>query len=857
MKKSRLFVAGVALAATASVLGGASSTAADAPEQGTLLSPRPATPYLTDAMKSASDTLVAYAYGQPRIDGKPDLQIRRISDGALVGTFPGEDNTDLGSLRLDHDVVYRVVASQPQGKLDRLVVYNPATQAVVHTLTAGPTESVIAAGGSWLLTCLPQSGVCEGRLRTTSGVTAAVPIALEINTGVRVRSLGDTAYVQDTAGVVHEVDVTDGSFKPFQGTLPDVVGPTRVFWKKAIPGDPTHFRVEWRERSGGETQALTVAGFASAVTLLPFGTGIAGRWIPTGGTPDREAVRPIDLVANAPQPNVALGVGSTASTPDGRIVVATADTGAGRIAAVGPGSALTTIAALPVLGKPLDRVWLSGGRVAGLWSEPDQTNRVYLAQAAGSQSWSTQLAPGVSTPAGGPATGTVVDFAGGTLLSEVDAQPSNGTYRLTWDTGTKDVQSLFGAPVLGHGGTLMSRRVSSGGITTQVVEVVKTGTRLAAWGSDDPTALDGQWYWHGVSDGASLVGTNALTGKTRQVATGVTCEGAGSSIQAHGRWVALSCDNGWTRVIDTVGLIAPVTIPKSVAWLGQGFVAWFETDQDDRTVVAVRELAGAGTKHSYGPANWNVYPAVDDVDRGLVYLDTGSMPRRVDLGWVASDAITAPTITSVKSSPRTMSKPSATATISYAAKAGTAPVLGYELSYRRATSGGAFGSWTTPSSWSLLTVTSVKRTLSAGENICFRVRATDVVGTFSPWSGTTCSTSPYDDRSLSAKGTVRRVSTSGAMSGTESQLKATGATLKRSNQRAKQFRLLAYCGPKEGSVKVYIGSTRLATFSLKCSKTAKVTRNVTLSSPVSGDLKLVSASSKRVRVDGVVLYLYP
>jgi hypothetical protein len=104
-----------------------------------------------------------------------------------------------------------------------------------------------------------------------------------------------------------------------------------------------------------------------------------------------------------------------------------------------------------------------------------------------------------------------------------------------------------------------------------------------------------------------------------------------------------------------------------------------------------------------------------------------------------------------------------------------------------------------------------------GGQACLRVRARDSASNVSPWSATKCVTVPLDDRSLTARGKVRRLSSALALSGTQSRLDTVGSSVSRAGQTGARVAVVVLRGPGQGAVDVLAGTTRLGRVSLSAS----------------------------------------
>ena len=182
----------------------------------------------------------------------------------------------------------------------------------------------------------------------------------------------------------------------------------------------------------------------------------------------------------------------------------------------------------------------------------------------------------------------------------------------------------------------------------------------------------------------------------------------------------------------------------------------------------------------------------------------------------------------------------------------------YDARWRSALWGKAYGSWQSPASWTATTATTRSVTASAGSEVCSQVRARDSYGNTSAWSAVRCTTLAVDDRSLVASGSgiSRDTGTSADMAKTITRLTKSGTSL--SSHSAGTGRTVSVIGESVvggGSVKVYVGTHLVGTASFARSTGQPalhgVVRTFALSSTTTGVVKLVSASSKPVRIDAI------
>ncbi|WP_328321162.1 hypothetical protein OHA70_23690 [Kribbella sp. NBC_00382] len=210
---------------------------------------------------------------------------------------------------------------------------------------------------------------------------------------------------------------------------------------------------------------------------------------------------------------------------------------------------------------------------------------------------------------------------------------------------------------------------------------------------------------------------------------------------------------------------------------------------------------------------------------------------------------TAPTLTSSSAGERVIT--AATGTFKYAFTDNSGKVASYDVVYRDAIAGQAYGKWQYPAAWQGTTATSVTWAPVAGVDRCFMVRATDAAGYESGWSAPACAVAPLDDRALTATGTVTRATSSITYKGTISQLKASGATLTKAGEAGLRIALVTVNGPGQGSVDVYHAGVKIGRVSL-LAPSSKVTVTLMPVTPYrTGEIKIVSVSAAQAVIDGV------
>lgn len=196
---------------------------------------------------------------------------------------------------------------------------------------------------------------------------------------------------------------------------------------------------------------------------------------------------------------------------------------------------------------------------------------------------------------------------------------------------------------------------------------------------------------------------------------------------------------------------------------------------------------------------------------------------------------------------------SSTLTVRWTASDLVSPVTSTDVRYRRASAlGGPYTSYR----WWINRTTTRLATLDAvpGYRYCFSSRARNEAGAVSAWSEEKCTTVPFDDRQLTARGDWVRVSREGFLRGTASRTTDQWASLSTAPGYVREVGVIASTGPNGGRVAVLVGSHRIGTISLY-SATAKdrtVLMLPRLAKGRYGSVRLVVLTSGRtVRIDGL------
>jgi hypothetical protein len=218
-------------------------------------------------------------------------------------------------------------------------------------------------------------------------------------------------------------------------------------------------------------------------------------------------------------------------------------------------------------------------------------------------------------------------------------------------------------------------------------------------------------------------------------------------------------------------------------------------------------------------------------------------------------AVTSPAAATSTTIPTTLSGSAAVAWT--AADTGGSGVANYQVRYARAPSTGALGAWSYPSSWTGLTVKSVKHSgLAKGYVYCYSVRATDRAGNNSDWSPSGCIAVPLDDASLKATTSGWTRGTGAAYwNGTTTSTKTMNATLSRPNAQLARVGIVATRCSTCGIVGIYVGGTLMGQINLHAATTEH--RKVLLLPKFSyrtGTVTLkVLTRGKLVSIDGLMI----
>jgi hypothetical protein len=251
--------------------------------------------------------------------------------------------------------------------------------------------------------------------------------------------------------------------------------------------------------------------------------------------------------------------------------------------------------------------------------------------------------------------------------------------------------------------------------------------------------------------------------------------------------------------------------------------------------------------------------AVTGLTNGTPYTFTVTATNIIGTG-PASTASAPVTPTAPPTPPTAAITPLATFRVStaiplaWSSTPGSAPVVAYDVRYRRAAWSGGFGSYV---SWLLMWgASSSTFSGSTGSTYCFSVRAHDTLGSTSPWTAETCTGVPLDDRSLVRVGSWTSGSGSAYYRSTFRRSSTGGASLVRTRVVARRLAIIATTCATCGKVRVYWRSTFLRTINLYSARTInrRLITVATFPSARSGTVTIrVYGSGKRVLIDGLAI----
>jgi hypothetical protein len=726
----------------------------------------------------ASPAYVAYQYDQPVVGTSPPLQIRRLSDGSLVRNVPWIRDPDVAPPVLDGGSWLQADPAAGMGYPGGMTEYDVETGHELGHLRVPASDIYLGAGAGWLLTARWRSADNQAEIHL-------IRSGLDVATGIITSPYASNDYLvgndaqtalYNQGGNLWTIDVHTGATThvvlvgPWQSAI--VLGPTRVYWTEdeaRINGvDVTH--VHWWDRTTGEF------GEAPGITTLvtdhfrAFGDGLAVLLPATEAPWDQYGLAQIDLTTGQVGAPLAGEVMAAAQTGDGRVVTSLADSAAGRVAVAGPDAPLRTVVDLPPIGVAMGSVQFSGNRIeTARW----YTDEVQVVPADGGGGWSTSLAPGdpalVNTP-DAPTLGAAL-MAGDIVITQTG--PSTGSTtptRVSWPGGSRDLNSLYGVPRLGHGGQLLQQMVHrSNGTDGWELRDPRTGALLSTDATlDQDSQIDGTRVWHRSSAGHILGIDVSGAQPPRDVAVSASC-GANGLTDVRGRWALLACGTTEYYVVDLGGALPTWRLPLVVGdrdpmISAAGFVTWSRYPTQGSPSLQVAELAATHRQRDYGLFWGSYYPgegvAVDDAGSPrLAYLDLASQVRRLDLDWLGAvppevpapppaepSDTTAPTLTQTSGTAALIGAvgPSTDITFGWTFHDPSVPdeplsgLAVYDVRYRQQPVGATPGAWQSPAAWQGVSTDVVHLGAAPDTDTCFSARAHDNAGNVSDWSPPRC-----------------------------------------------------------------------------------------------------------------------
>ncbi|HVF06006.1 MAG TPA: fibronectin type III domain-containing protein [Frankiaceae bacterium] len=194
---------------------------------------------------------------------------------------------------------------------------------------------------------------------------------------------------------------------------------------------------------------------------------------------------------------------------------------------------------------------------------------------------------------------------------------------------------------------------------------------------------------------------------------------------------------------------------------------------------------------------------------------------------------------------------SGTARVTYSATDASPTGITYDVRYRAARHDSGFGPYRYPASWQGTAATTRGVTPMPGTTYCFGVRARDVDGNVTPWSGDLCTTTPVDDPELVPTAGWARRAHPETFGGTYSVSGRAGSTLTLPDVRARRLSLVAIRCAVCGDVGVYVDGVLVRRWSLRAPATAyRQVLSLDLGSLRTGTVTL-KVLSGRVHVDAI------
>lgn len=837
--------------------------------QGTLLSQpiRPADGSLQPPRIGAPSNSPSYFLDgpSPAEEGVPTHTIREIADGSIIRTFA----VDVYSAYEVHGSSLVETQTEANGNGGKVVVTDAASGHETFTYPISSDDHLVGAGAAWVLVCHVDNSTqnCPMRLVTKSGLDTLIGITGTPQSRLQIGlPTAENFVVESSDGKSWIVSLADGTKSELGLAHPQFAASGRYF---EVVSDT---QLKWSNADGSATGAVTVPG-AESRYFVPLGSGMA--LMKTSVNADglqSAALGVVNLKTGSVGAPFVTGIGSARSMPDGHILVRYASGDHVSIKTIDGSGTAHDVAELPSQAQEVKTLTLSNGVIGASFEQASWVERsLYFASLSAATApatgigtpWSRSLMSGLQAPAVDSDSSDIQTFSGRVIQSRptLTNADRDRTFRLTWSGGRRDYVSANGNGTLGSGGKLLLRGLigSDGQFNNKIgVEDAKTGQSKGFFASDVPVALDQTWVWS--VKGTNIVGFDTASPSTRTVPIG---DGCATRLDVVGRWALVYCQNA-VRVVDLSQIYSNWQVPISTLNLGleigDGFVTWAEPAA--RTVgshphLKVASLFAGHEVRGYGPlsdksAEQGGVLAVDDSGAAsLVYQDATHRLRGVSTTWAIPDA-TAPSTPVFETLDRVSTEIPSSATLNYSATDDQGPIT-YDVQYLSMLPHTPANQWTSEPAWLGTSATSASKSIVAGDDLCFRVRARDAFDNVSDWSLTPCIGAPFDDRQLSSKGSISRKPTSSTLGNTETQLLKKGAYLTKTKQVGTSVVVVAYRGSGEGALKVYIGSKSFGTINLKNSTAGWVSVTLKASKAYSGTLKVLSSSGKRARVDGVAV----
>ncbi len=178
----------------------------------------------------------------------------------------------------------------------------------------------------------------------------------------------------------------------------------------------------------------------------------------------------------------------------------------------------------------------------------------------------------------------------------------------------------------------------------------------------------------------------------------------------------------------------------------------------------------------------------------------------------------------------------------------------FDFRYHKAAWNAGWLALTYPASWQGITH-GVSLPVTSGYTYCLSVRARDLAGNVSPWSPDRCSSTPIDDRALTASSGWTRATYAKYYQGTVTQTNKVGVTLTRTSVKTRRFALVSATCSACGTVGVYFNGKLIKNLNLKATSThfGVISQIISFPSVQSGTVVLKSLTRGTFYVDGLVM----